>query len=146
MAYKGIFQPLNPQKYCGNVNNIIYRSRWEQRFMSFLDRDKDVIQWSSEEFYIPYRCKTDNKVHRYFPDFKIKIRTKDGKVKTKVIEIKPMGQCVRPTKPAKITKRYLNECFTYAKNKSKWEYAREWCKNRGYDFEIITERELGLRF
>jgi hypothetical protein len=145
MAYKGVFKPLNPQKYRGNVSNIIYRSRWEQRFMSFLDRDSGVLEWSSEELWIPYRCKTDGKVHRYFPDFKVKLKTKTG-VKTQIIEIKPRGQCSRPVKPPRITKRYLNEAYAYAKNTSKWEHARKWCKDRGYDFVIITEKELGLRF
>jgi hypothetical protein len=142
MAYKGVFQPINPRKYRGDVKNIIYRSRWEQRFMSFLDRDKDVLEWSSEEFFIVYRCKTDGKVHRYFPDFKIKIKTKTGAIKTKVIEIKPHGQTFRPVKPQKVTRRYLNEAYTYMKNRSKWEAAKEWCANRGYEFEIITEKHL----
>lgn len=146
MAYKGQFKPLNPTKYRGDVQNIIYRSRWELRFMNFCDSNRDVLEWSSEEFFIPYRCKTDNKIHRYFPDFKIKIRQKTGKIVTQIIEIKPRGQTVRPVKPAKMTKRYLNEAFAYAKNQSKWEYARDWCKNRGYDFVIMTEKELGIRF
>lgn len=80
MAYKGRFCPINPHKYNGDPNNIIYRSRWEARFMSFLDKAPDVIQWSSEEFFIPYRCKTDGRVHRYFPDFKVKMKTSKGKI------------------------------------------------------------------
>lgn len=142
MAYKGTFRPINPHKYKGDVNNIIYRSRWESRFMSFCDRDKDVIEWSSEEMFIPYRCRTDNKIHRYFPDFKIKVKKKDGTISTQVIEIKPHGQTSRPIKPLKMTKRYINEAMTYAKNLSKWEHAREWCKNRGYEFIILTEKQL----
>lgn len=146
MAFKGPFQPLNPKKYRGDVNNIIYRSRWESRFMSFLDRDKDVLEWSSEEIWIPYKCRTDGRVHRYFPDFKVKLRKKNGKIVTQIIEIKPRGQTVPPSKPPRMTKRYLNEAMTWAKNKSKWEYARKWCEDRGYEFVILTERELGLRF
>jgi hypothetical protein len=146
MAYRGLFQPLNPQKYRGNSHNIIYRSRWEQRFMSFLDRDKDVLEWSSEEMFIPYRCRTDGKMHRYFPDFKVKYRLANGKTVTRIIEIKPRGQVFRPVKPAKITKRYLAEVWTYTKNRSKWDYAEQWCKERGYEFQILTEKELGLRF
>lgn len=146
MAYKGKFKPLNPRKYKGDHNNIIYRSRWEARYMSFLDRATDVLEWSSEEFFIPYRCKTDNKWHRYFPDFKVKIKKADGKIVTQVIEIKPRGQTVRPNKPPRMTRRYINEAYAYAKNTSKWEYAREWCADRGYEFKILTEKELGLRF
>lgn len=145
MAYKGKFKPLNPSKYRGDVNNIIYRSRWEQRFMSFLDKNTDVLEWSSEEIWIPYRCRTDNKIHRYFPDFKIRVKTPKG-VKTQIIEIKPHKETFAPVKPARLTKRYVSESLTYAKNKSKWEHAVEWCNNRGYEFKILTEKELGLRF
>jgi carbohydrate-selective porin OprB len=113
--------------------------------MSFLDKNSDVLEWSSEEFFIPYRCRTDGRIHRYFPDFKVKIQTLKG-IKTQVIEIKPYKEVYPPKKPPRMTKRYMTEALTYAKNKSKWEYAEEWCKNRGYDFKIITEKELGLKF
>lgn len=146
MAYKGQFRCLNPVKYRGNNNNITYRSRWEFVFMRFCDNNKDVLEWSSEEFFIPYKCRTDGKVHRYFPDFKVKVKTATGKVVTRVIEIKPRGQTVPPNRPPRMSRRYLNEAMTYAKNKSKWEAARSWCADRGYDFVIMTEKELGLRF
>lgn len=146
MAYKGLFKPRNPHKYRGDPTNIVYRSRWESRFMSFLDDEKDVLEWSSEEFFIPYRCRTDNRIHRYFPDFKVRMKNNKGQTVTKIIEIKPLKQCFAPVKPKRLTKRYLNEALTYAKNKSKWEHAEEWCKNRGYEFVIMTEKELGLRF
>ena len=146
MAHKGSFRAMNPHKYKGDVNNIIYRSRWEFVFMRFCDNNPDVIEWSSEEVWIPYRCRTDNKVHRYFPDFKVKLKKANGKICTQIIEIKPQGQTVRPNKPPRMTKRYLNEAMTYAKNVSKWEAAREWCKDRGYEFVIMTEKHLGIRF
>ena len=146
MAYKGVFKPQNPSKYKGDPNNIIYRSRWEFVFMRFCDRNSEIIEWSSEEFFIPYKCRTDGKIHRYFPDFKIKWRKTNGKPIVQIIEIKPKGQTMAPTKPPRMTKRYLNEAMTWAKNKSKWEYAREWCKNRGYEFVILTEKELNLKF
>lgn len=146
MAYKGIFQPINPHKYRGDHTNIIYRSRWELRFMSFLDMQESVVEWSSEEFFIPYRCKTDGRIHRYFPDFKVKWRKATGESVVQVIEIKPEGQTRAPTKPKKITRRYINEAMTYAKNQSKWEYARQWCADRNYQFLIMTEKQLGFRF
>ena len=43
MAYKGKFTPKNPQKYKGNPKNIIYRSSWERRFMSYCDKTKEVL-------------------------------------------------------------------------------------------------------
>jgi hypothetical protein len=44
---KGKFKPKNPQKYKGNVTNIIYRSSWELRLMSYLDNHKNIISWGS---------------------------------------------------------------------------------------------------
>jgi hypothetical protein len=36
--------------------------------------------------------------------------------------------------------------MTWGVNSAKWKAAREFCKDRGYEFVIITEKELGLMF
>ena len=41
--YSGKYKPLNPQKYKGNVSNIIYRSSWEKRFMIYCDKTRAVM-------------------------------------------------------------------------------------------------------
>ena len=89
MSNKGRFRPKNPQKYKGDVNNIIYRSTWEIKVMNYLDDNPNVIWWGSEEFAIPYFSPVDRKKHRYFPDFIAKMRKSDGSVMTYVIEVKP---------------------------------------------------------
>jgi hypothetical protein len=73
MSYKGTFLPKNPSKYNGNSKNIIYRSNWELRVMKYFDDHPNVIWWASEELPIPYVSPVDNKTHRYFPDFIVKI-------------------------------------------------------------------------
>jgi hypothetical protein len=147
MAYKGKFQPRNPQKYLGDPSNIIYRSRWELKFMGWLDSHPGVLQWGSEELIIPYRSPIDGRVHRYFPDFIIKKKTQDGKIDTVVVEIKPHAQTKPPTvQTGKPNKRYINEVATWGINSSKWEAATAYCKDRGWKFEILTEIELGIRF
>lgn len=146
MAYKGKFQPRNPQKYLGDPSNIIYRSRWELKFMGWLDSHPGVLQWGSEELIIPYRSPIDNRVHRYFPDFIIKKKTQDGKIDTVVVEIKPYAQTKPPSVQSKATKRYITEVQTWGINSSKWEAATNYCKERGWKFEIITEHELGIKF
>ena len=143
-TYKGIFKPHHPEKYKGNVHNIVYRSGWELRFMSFLDNTKDVIEWSSEQTIIPYRNPIDGSWHRYFPDFLVTKRNKDGTIETNLIEIKPYKQTMIPDKPKKQTKKYLNEIMTFAVNKSKWEAAENWCKKEGIKFLILTENDLNL--
>lgn len=147
MAYKGKFQPRNPQKYLGDPTNIVYRSRWELKFMGWLDDHPGVLQWGSEELIIPYRSPIDNRIHRYFPDFIIKKKTPDGKVDTVIVEIKPFAQTKPPAvQTGKPNKRYINEVATWGINSSKWNAATNYCKDRGWKFEIITEHELGIKF
>jgi hypothetical protein len=145
-TYKGYFKPKNTDKYRGDPTNIVYRSRWELLFMSHLDNHKDVLSWSSEEFCIPYRSPIDGKVHRYFPDFWVKKRNKDGKIEIVVVEIKPYKQTIPPTPSKRITKSYLYEVQTWGVNSSKWKEAEKYCSERGWKFMKITEKELGLKF
>jgi hypothetical protein len=145
-SYKGKFKPRNPQKYKGDPTNIIYRSRWELLLMSKFDEHPDVIQWSSEEEKIPYRSPLDGKIHTYYPDFWVKkINASDRKTVEVLVEVKPYAQTMEP-KPVqgKPTKRMLNEIATWAVNSAKWRSARVYCSNKKWDFEIITEKELGL--
>jgi hypothetical protein len=143
MSYKGRFIPKNPQKYAGDVSNIIWRSTWERQVMNWLDLSDNVIYWSSEELVIKYYSPVDNKVHRYFPDFIVKIKKRDGKVMTHVIEVKPEYQTKQPTQKKK-TKRFIEESITYVVNQSKWKAAEEFCKDRGWVFQVLTEKHLGI--
>lgn len=142
MSTKGRFKPKNPQKYKGNPANIIYRSSWELKLMNYLDTHEDVVQWSSEEFCIPYRSPVDNRIHRYFPDFWVK----NNKGEVMVIEVKPAKQTMPPDPPKKRTPRYIQEVLEYGKNQAKWQSAREYCADRGWQFTIMTEKELNIRF
>lgn len=144
MAYKGKFRPKFPEKYRGNPTNIIYRSLWELRFMRYLDQHPDVIQWASEEVIIPYISPLDNKIHRYFPDFWVKLKAADGTINTLLIEIKPSQQTKVPVKPDKMSRRYINEVRTYGVNTAKWKAARQFCEDRRWQFKVLTEKELGL--
>ena len=101
MSYKGKYIPKNPQKYKGNPSQIIYRSLWERKFMVYCDKNPKVIEWGSEEVIVPYRSPWDGKIHRYFPDFYIKIKQASGGVKKFIIEVKPEYQCKQPTKTPK---------------------------------------------
>ena len=90
MSYKGKYKPSYPKKYKGDPTNIVYRSLWERKFMVYCDNNLNVLEWQSEEFFIPYRSPVDNKIHRYFPDFFIKYKDTDGKIRSSLIEIKPL--------------------------------------------------------
>jgi len=142
---QGRYKPAFPQKYRGDPTDIVYRSSWELKFMKWCDFNEAVVQWQSEEFHIPYISPIDNRAHRYFPDFLVKVKNAEKKLETWVVEIKPAAQTKEPKKQTRMTKRYINEVKTYAVNKYKWEYALEWCQDRNYKFVIFTEKELGIK-
>jgi len=144
MAYSGKFTPKNPQKYVGDYTNIIYRSSWEARVMTWLDKEPSIVSWASEELIVPYISPVDGKKHRYFPDFLVKVRNKDGQLKTMLIEIKPKKQAMEPVKRKRVTKQYIQEVVTYGINQAKWKAATEYCLDRGWAFKVITEDDLGL--
>ena len=144
MTYKGKFRPRVPKKYRGDYTNIIYRSSWELKFMKYCDTNKNILEWGSEEFFIPYMSPIDNRVHRYFPDFYIKVKESTGAIKKYIIEIKPNKQTKPPAKPKRQTKGYLREAYEYAKNQAKWKMAREFCADRQWEFKVVTEKELGI--
>ena len=144
MSYKGKYYPSYPRKYKGDPTNIIYRSLWERKFMVYCDKNESILEWASEEIAIPYRSPIDNRVHRYFPDFYMKVQERGGKVKRYMIEVKPAKQTNPPVKPKRQTKGYIREAYEYAKNQAKWKMAREFCADRQWEFKVVTEKELGI--
>jgi hypothetical protein len=139
---KGKFVPKNIRKYKGDYRNIIYRSSWELKFMKYCDTRPNILEWASEEIVIPYRSPLDNRVHRYFVDFYVKIQESDGTIVKYLIEIKPSKQTVPPKKPQRQTKSYIYEVTEYVKNQAKWEAAKQFCEDRMWKFKVLTESEL----
>ena len=134
MAYKGKFRPQNPKKYKGDYTKIIYRSGWELKFMNYLDRQPDVISWSSEEVIIPYKSPIDNRFHRYYPDFWVKTLKGES-----LIEIKPKRQTLPPKENPKHRRRYLKEVKTWGINSAKFAAAEQFCRTKGWEWRIITD-------
>lgn len=143
MAYRGTFYPKHPLKYKGDPNKIIYRSSWEVRVMKYLDENDGVVWWASEEMNVKYISPVDGRVHRYFPDFIVKVRRKDNSSTIFMLEVKPEAQ-TKLRQPKRVTKQYINEAATYAVNQAKWKYAEEFCKDHGWVFRVVTEKDLGI--
>ena len=144
MSYKGKYYPSFPRKYKGDPTNIIYRSLWERKFMVYCDKNTKILEWGSEEIALPYISPHDSRVHRYFPDFYMKVKEMNGKIKRYMIEVKPAKQTKPPAKPKRQTKGYIREAYEYAKNQAKWKMAREFCADRQWEFKVVTEKELGI--
>lgn len=138
---QGSFVPRNPSKYVGKVDAIVFRSSWELRFMRYCDENPLIVMWTSEEVVIPYFSAVDQKTHRYFVDFMIRV-IKPGSDMKYLIEIKPHEQTQPPTKPR--SKTYQEQVKAYVTNQEKWRAAAAWCKKNGAEFAIMTEYDLGL--
>jgi hypothetical protein len=145
MAYRGRFVPSHPEKYDGDPTNVVYRSHWEYRFMSYLDSNSGVVKWSSEEIIVPYFDEAQKKWRRYFPDFLVVVKQGSGTL-TQLIEIKPFKECSPPVKSptAKTNRRYIKESLTYVTNQCKWKAAESYCADRNWKFKVITERDMGI--
>lgn len=138
---KGKFVPQNPQKYVGDVNNIVWRSSWEKQFLRWCDMNPSVLKYSSEEVVIPYIHPMDNKPHRYFPDMMLELQKRDGTIEKVMVEIKPSKECIPPA-PTKNKKTLTEATITYMINQAKWKAAQAFCQKHGMRFVVLTEKEL----
>lgn len=139
---QGFFKPTNPSKYVGKADGIVFRSSWELRFCRWCDANPAVLQWTSEEIVIPYFSAVDQRQHRYFVDFFIKVQKADGTVVKYLVEIKPKEQTLPPKNPR--SKFYQEQVKTYVTNQEKWKAATAWANQHDSKFIILTEYELGL--
>jgi len=141
--YKGFYKPLKPEKWKGNINNIVFRSMLEYKFFRALELNENVLEISSEEIIIPYVSPLDGKIHRYYPDLLLKVKTKNGKIKTYLCEIKPATETKPPRKTKRISEsKYYKRVNTYLINEAKWKYAKKYAEKNGWEFVILTEKDL----
>lgn len=135
---------MNPQKYRGDPTNCVYRSLWERRFMQYCDTNESILEWSSEEVIVPYRSPLDGKIHRYFVDFWIKTKDSDSKEKCILVEIKPKNMTEKPmiNESKKMSKSSIIKMRDWIINSTKWEAAKNYCADRGWEFKILTEQEI----
>jgi hypothetical protein len=139
MAYKTKYIVINNMKYIGNDKELTCRSLWERRFCKYLDTNTRVIKWGFECLRIPYTSPVDRKTHHYIPDFIVEAVDNNNKKSITMIEIKPQKQTKDPNSRKRIK---LEEAITYSINEAKWNSAKDFCKNNGWSFKILTEKEL----
>ena len=136
------FVPRNSQKYTGKYP-IRVLSSWERMFCQWLDANSSVIKWSSENIVVNYYDPVQMKNRMYLPDFYVEFINKNDKVKRYIVEIKPQHETQLPVKSKKKSKKtMMYQEATYLTNQAKWKAARQYCDKLGYDFRIITERQL----
>lgn len=131
---QGVYQVKNVEKYVGK-HHPKYRSGWELSFMRMADNHPSILAWASESHRIPYIHPITGKKTTYVPDFFVVYADKNGKKHAELVEIKPSGQV-----PGKATGQYDKAMAVV--NETKWKYAREYCKQMGIGFRIITEQDI----
>tara|TARA_R100000329_G_scaffold134333_1_gene114353 strand:+ start:100 stop:546 length:447 start_codon:yes stop_codon:yes gene_type:complete len=132
---QGKYVCKNPGKYFGK-HTPTYRSSWELVFMRMCDGHPSVIGWASEGHSIPYRNPFTGKHTKYVPDFMIVYQNKKGEKRMEMVEIKPSTQSSLTEAKSRTDKAAV------ALNHAKWTAANEWCKRKGIQFRIITEKEI----
>lgn len=95
-----------------------YRSSYEEDVYKTLEHWNEVAGYDVEPFPIEYYHL--GKKHNYIPD--LKVRFVDGH--TEIWEIKPSTQT------------------GFAINETKWQAANNFCRLRGWGFEVITEQRI----
>lgn len=141
----GWYKIVNIKKYNGNnlkEGRVYYRSGLELKFCKICDHSKHILKWNNECVVIPYIKPIDNQPHRYFMDFYVQKKMPNDQVKEFLVEIKPSSFLVPPKPQKRKTKLYLEKIEAYSTNRAKWKQADKYCKERGWEFTIITEKNL----
>jgi len=128
---------LHPEKFTG-AETPIYKSELERLFMRYADSNPAIVSWGYEKAVIKYLDQSTNpaKVRRYYIDFVCKVRVGPA-FKTVWVEIKSSCETRKPGKNAN-----PKTILTWIKNTCKWQCARQLAKSKGYEFHILTEKEL----
>ncbi len=97
-----------------------YRSGYECEVYELLKQLPEVVHYDAEPLEIPYLH--EGKWRKYRPDLSILFA--DGR--KEIWEIKPATQTSLPI------------------NEAKWTSADEFCKGKGWGFQVITEKGMGM--
>lgn len=95
-----------------------YRSGWEHDVYECLEIIDEVVAFRGEKLTIGYHYMGEP--HQYYPDLIVQFADNHFEM----WEVKPKNQ------------------ITYDKNLAKWTAAEKYCQARGWEFRVITEKEI----
>ena len=144
---QGYYRLLNPAKYIGDPNKIIFRSSWEKKFAIYCDTNERILLWASEPIAIPYLSPVEGETRPYNVDFYVKVKTGEKTYSEYIVEVKPSRQLQKPLPPTgRITEKrmtaYTNQMKTYITNLAKFKAAKDYAEGRGWQFIVVTESYL----
>lgn len=148
---QGWYRLLNPEKFIKPIDELMnsykdghvnYKSSLELKSIRYCDWNSNVAKWSLEPFPIHYFKPTTGKYHRYYVDLVIEFKSGEKFL----VEVKPYAQTIPPKRPRKNTPKsrmsYAKALETWIINQSKWKAAELYCKENGFKFIKLTEKEL----
>ena len=141
---QGYYKLINPAKYLGDPNKIIFRSSWEKKFAVYCDTNDRITSWSSEPVAIPYLNPVNGEMKPYNVDFYVRVQTGEKTYKEYLVEVKPSKQLKQPVQPTgRVTEKrmtaYTTQMQTYLINLSKFKAAKNYAESRGWQFIVVTE-------
>ena len=120
LSQKGSYGQVG-EYYSAKTNTTLpYDSSYELRAMELLESDQSVSYYERCRIRIPYDY--EDKTRNYCPDFLVNFANQ-----TTILEVKP--------------KKFVNS----DKNVAKFSAARDYCSDNSLNFEVWTEKDLGLR-
>jgi len=147
--FQGKYNVINKEKYIGRISPI-YRSSYELRFFTYCDKNENVLRWGSEIIEIPYQYSLDkyHRIHKYIVDIYCEMLDNNKELKKYLFEIKPKDGLSKPNPPKiknkKAMRTYNYKLATFIRNKDKWRSAVRYCNGKGWEFKILTEKELHI--
>jgi hypothetical protein len=137
MAKRSHYTPVNAEKYTGRYP-IVLKSSWEEHFARiYCDLNTSCLEWAYEPWKIPYHDPINDRQTIYIPDFLMSIRSNAGRVKTVLVEIKPLHEWYQSHA------RNMKDSAVIARNMAKQEAAIGWCARRtNVEFCVLTEADL----
>lgn len=150
-AKQGLYRIVNLHKFIKPLDehmnsykdgHCVYKSSLELSALKYCDGNPKIIKWSLEPFPIHYIKPSTGKKHRYYIDFFIEFQNNEQFL----VEIKSHSETIQPKEPKKKTKKsiynYQRKVVNYLINKAKWQAAEQFCKENGFKFIILTEKQL----
>ncbi len=112
-----------------NSRNSAYESSLEADFIHLLEWDLKIKYYEEQPYKIEFLDST-GKLRAYIPDFLVKFHEN---ARTNQPFLKPIIYEVKYSKDLEANKSIL---------KPKFEAAKAFCREEGFDFKVITEREI----
>lgn len=125
---------MNRRSLTGNVNlsddseSADFESSLERDWLICLDFDRDVLEIKVQPIVIEYEV--DGVLRTYTPDTKATYGKLTGRTRVVLYEVKYREDLRKD----------------WASLKRRFKAARRYCKERGWEFEIMTEREIRTPF